>query len=398
MAKIKLTKANIDSLQTGAKDTVYWDGALAGFGLKVTPRGRKVFFVLYRTRDGSARLRKYTIGPYGIVTPAIARATAQRVLAARQEGRDPAGEKRQARIKSTLVVLDTVVESYLQRFASRNRSVGETKRILNREILRAWSGRSIHGITKQEVICLLDSIVDRGSPATANRTYKALGALFNWCIERSLLEKSPCAGMSKPAPEKARDRVLSDGELIAIIKAARARGFPYGSLVEFLILTGQRRGEVAGLEWDEINLPIGIWTLPANRSKNGRSHIVHLSPEALAVLEVVPYRSGFVFGLGGARPFSNFVISKEKLDELSSVTNWVIHDLRRTVVTGMAALGVAPHVADRVLNHQTGTISGVAAVYQRHEFLVERKEALLAWGQHVLDLMRPTGPLKAIAA
>jgi integrase len=397
MPKIKLTKANIDSFRTGAKETVYWDDALAGFGLKVTPRGRKVFIVLYRTRDANARLRKYTIGPYGTVTPAIAKATAQRVLAARQEGRDPAGEKRQARIKSTLDILDTVVDSYLLRFASRNRSVGETKRILKREVLSAWSGKSIHSITKQDIIALLDRIVDRGSPGTANRTFKVLRALFNWGIERSLIEKSPCAGLSKPAPEKARHRVLTGGELLAVIKAARTMGFPYGSMVEFLILTGQRRGEVAGLVWDEIDLAAEVWTLPANRSKNGRSHIVHLSPEALAVFEAVPHRERFVFHLAGARPFSNFVDSKQKLDELSCVTDWVIHDLRRTVVTGMAALGVAPHVADKVLNHQTGTISGVAAVYQRHEFLAERKEALLTWGQHLHKRMR-SGDVSAVAA
>lgn len=142
MAKIKLTKANIDSLQAGIKDTVYWDDALAGFGLKVTPKGRKVFLVLYRTRDGNARLRKYTIGPYGTVTPAIARATAQRVLAARQEGRDLASEKRQARVKSTLDVLDTVVDSYLLRFASKNRSVRETKRLLKQASQRCISGMS----------------------------------------------------------------------------------------------------------------------------------------------------------------------------------------------------------------------------------------------------------------
>jgi integrase len=383
MTKIKLTKANIDGLQAGTKDDVYWDDALAGFGLKVTPAGRKVFFVLYRTRDGAARLRKYTIGPYGTVTPAIARSTAQRILAARQEGRDPAGEKRQARIKNSLDVMDAVVDSYLVRFASRNRSAGETKRILDREILRTWSGRSIHGITKQEVVSLLDSIVDRGSPATANRTYKALRALFNWCIERSLLEKSPCAGMSKPAPEQSRDRVLSDRELIAVLRAARTIGFPYGSMVEFLILTTQRRGEVAGLVWDEIDLANGIWRLPGSRSKNGRSHIVHLSPEALAVLQTIPGKTGFVFGMEAARPFTNFVNGKERLDKLSLVTDWVIHDLRRTAFTEMAALGVAPHVADKVLNHQSGTIAGVAAVYQRHEFLSERKEALLAWGRHV---------------
>jgi hypothetical protein len=150
--KIKLTKVNINSLKASVQDMVYWDDTLAGFGLKVTPKGCEVFFMLYRTRDGAARLRKYTIGPYGTVTPAIARATAQRVLAARQVGRDPAGVKRQARIKKTLDVIDAVVDSYLVPFASRNRSAGETKRVLNREVIRAWSGRSIHGVTKRDVV------------------------------------------------------------------------------------------------------------------------------------------------------------------------------------------------------------------------------------------------------
>ena len=226
MATLKLMKSNIDDLQAGVWDIVYWDDALTGFGLKVTPRGRKVFFVLYRTRDGAACLRKYTIGPYGTVTPAIARATAQRVLAARQEGRDPAKEKRQARLKDNEDFIDSVVVNYLLRFASRNRSAGETQRILRREVLSAWSGRSIHCITKKDVLALLDEIVDRGSPGTANRTFKALRALFNWCVERSLLEKSPCAGMSKPSSEKARMRVLSDKELVAVIRAARKMGFP----------------------------------------------------------------------------------------------------------------------------------------------------------------------------
>jgi hypothetical protein len=159
MAKIKLTKSNIDRLEAGAKDLVYWDDAIAGFGLKVTPQGRKVFFVLYRTRGGAARLRKYTIGPYGIVTPATARAAAQRILAARQEGRDPAGEKRQARINDIRDRIDDVIETYFQRHASLKRS-REAQRVLRREVLHAWSGKSVHAITKPDVVALLDQIVE----------------------------------------------------------------------------------------------------------------------------------------------------------------------------------------------------------------------------------------------
>jgi integrase len=162
---------------------------------------------------------------------------------------------------------------------------------------------------------------------------------------------------------------------------------PYGGIVALLALTGQRREEVAQLTWDEVDLASRTWTLPASRTKNGKSHIVHLSKEAIAVLMRMPRLGRFVFSLSGMKSFQSFSAAKRELDKLSEVTGWRLHDLRRTCVSGMARLGVAPHVADKVLNHQTGTISGVAAVYQRHEFLAERKNALERWGTHVGRLL-----------
>jgi integrase len=150
---------------------------------------------------------------------------------------------------------------------------------------------------------------------------------------------------------------------------------PYGGIVELLALTGQRREEVAQLTWGEIDLPSRTWTLPASRTKNAKRHIVHLSNEAVAVLKRAPAMGGFVFSLSGIKPFQSFSAAKRALETLSGVSDWRLHDLRRTCVSGMARLGVAPHVADKVLNHQSGTISGVAAVYQRHEFLAERRAA-----------------------
>ena len=154
-----------------------------------------------------------------------------------------------------------------------------------------------------------------------------------------------------------------------------------------MALTGQRREEVAKLTWGEIDLAGRTWTLPAARTKNGKPHIVHLSKAAIAVLVRAPKLGKFVFSLAGTKPFQSFSAAKRDLDELSRVSNWRLHDLRRTCVSGMARLGVPPHVADKVLNHQTGTISGVAAVYQRHEFLAERQHALERWGDHVADLL-----------
>ena len=184
-----------------------------------------------------------------------------------------------------------------------------------------------------------------------------------------------------------RDKVLTDQELALVIRAARKVGGPFGGIVEFLSLTGQRREEVAQMTWDELDIGQRVWTLPGSRTKNGKKHVIHLSEQAIAVLNGVEKKGPFVFSVFGTRPFHDFSRVKRVLDRLSAVSEWRLHDLRRTCVSGMARLGVAPHVADKILNHQTGTISGVAAVYQRHEFLAERRAALDLWGAHVAALI-----------
>lgn len=172
-----------------------------------------------------------------------------------------------------------------------------------------------------------------------------------------------------------------------MILAARSMGGPYGGIVELLTLTGQRREEVARMTWDELDLARRLWTLPKWRTKNAKEHIVHLSEQSLTVLKRVEKEQPFVFSPLGTKPFRKFSKAKRKLDQLSGVTGWRRHDLRRTCVSGMARLGTAPHVADKILNHQTGTISGVAAVYQRHDFLAERRDALEHWGAHVAKIV-----------
>jgi integrase len=172
-----------------------------------------------------------------------------------------------------------------------------------------------------------------------------------------------------------------------VIIAARQIGGPYGGIVELLALTGQRREEAARCVWDEIDLDNRLWTLPNLRTKNAKPHIVHLSDQAIAVLGRAKKLGKFVFSAAGTHPFQDFSKAKRELDAISGVTGWRLHDLRRTCVSGMAGLGVAPHVADKILNHQSGTISGVAAVYQRHQFMLERKEALEKWGAHVAQIV-----------
>ena len=395
MPRLKLTKSAIDALPTPTKDIVYWDSGCPGFGVKITPKGRKVFIVLYRTGGAGSRLRKYTIGPYGRVTLHQARAVALRIFAARTEGRDPAAEKQQARRRLVADRVEDLVELFITEHVSKTRSAREISRLLHREVTPSWGMRSVHEIGKRQVVELVTEVAARGTPSAANKLLKVVKTFFGWCVGRAILDLSPANGLTAPAREKARDRLLDDDELARVVRAARQIDGPYGGIVELLALTGQRREEVAQLAWNEIDLASRAWTLPASRTKNGRPHIVHLSQEAFAVLKRTPAMGEFVFSLSGTKPFQSFSAAKRELDKLSGVSDWRLHDLRRTCVSGMARLGVPPHVADKVLNHQSGTISGVAAVYQRHEFLAERKDALERWSAHLARLLESAERLVA---
>jgi integrase len=387
MPRIKLTKSAIDSLPTPKSDVVYWDAAAPGFGVKVTPKGRKVFVVLYRTGGAGSKLRKYTIGPYGRVTLHQARVAAQKVFAAKLDGRDPAGEKREAKRRIVADRVEDLLEAFIAQRLSQNRSVAEISRLLRREVGKPWAGRSIHEIGKRDVVEAISAIEQRGAPATANKTLKSIKTFLRWCVGRAILDQSPAEGVPLPAKEVARDRVLSDKELAQVVLAARRMGGPYGGIVELLALTGQRREEVARLKWEELDLVGRIWTLPKSRTKNSKEHVVHLSEASTGVLKRADKHGPFVFSVLGAGPFNQFSRAKRQLDQLSGVTGWRLHDLRRACVSGMARLGIAPHIADKILNHQSGTISGVAAVYQRHEFLTQRRQALEWWGAHVAEIV-----------
>ena len=387
MPRIRLTKSSIDALPTPASNVIYWDVGLPGFGMKVTPKGRKVFVVLYRTGGAGSKLRKYTIGPYGRVTLHQARIAAQKVFAAKLEGRDLAAEKRDARRRAVTDRVEDLLETFIAQRLSQNRSAAEIARLLRREVGKPWAGRSIHDISKRDVVEVASAIEQRGAPVAANKTLKVTKTFLRWCVGRAVLEQSPADGVPLPTKEVARDRVLNDQELVRVVLAARRLGGPYGDIVELLALTGQRREEVAGMKWEELDLTRQVWTIPKSRTKNSKEHVVHLSQQSLAVLKSTKTWEGFVFALSGTKPFNAFSRAKRHLDQSSGITSWRLHDLRRTCVSGMARLGVAPHVADKILNHQAGTISGVAAVYQRHEFLAERRAALDLWGAHVGELL-----------
>ena len=276
MPRIKLTKGSINSLPIPASDQVYWDTGSPGFGVKATPKGRKVFVVLYRTAGAGSKLRKYTIGPYGRVTLHQARVAAQKVFAAKLEGRDLAAEKREARRRIVADRVEDLLESYIAQHVSQKRSAYEVSELLRREMGRPWTGRSIHEITKRDVVEVISAIEQRGALGTANKALKLMKTFLRWCVGRAVLDRSPAEGIPLPAKANARDRVLTDRELAQIISSAQNMRGPYGGIVELLALTGQRRQEVAGMTWAELDLHGQTWTIPKSRTK--RCQRAHRSP------------------------------------------------------------------------------------------------------------------------
>jgi integrase len=256
---------------------------------------------------------------------------------------------------------------------------------------------------------LLDEIASRrdrprrgtkdGAGVQSNRTLARLKTLFRWASDMDLIVADPTTGVRRRVKEVARDRALTDDEIRWFWAGCDAAGWPFGALFQLLLLTGQRRDEIGTMEWPEVDVEKRLWAIPRGKAKNDRAHEVHLSELAVGIIEGLPKvgkDARFVFSTNnGARPVSGFSRAKAALDRRMSelaetaVEPWILQDLRRTAATGMAKLNIAPHVVDKILNHVSGTIRGVAAVYNRHDYSGERKAALEAWGRYVESLVRP---------
>ncbi len=392
MPQAKLTKSEINQITASNRDQIFWDTELTGLGLKVTPKGRKSFLVQYRLGGRGTPTKKVKIGDYGRITLQQARKEARRILGEVASGNDPASKRQLERKKLGSDRVSDLLDGFLEQHASQNRSYKHIKYVLVPNFGNLFGNKSIHEINRRLINDMLDQVKARGSHTLANRVLANVRKFFNWCVSRGVIETNPCIGISAPTKEASRDRCLTDEELRLVIQSAREDGYPYGNIIEALVLTAQRRGEVVGMMWDEVDIDNQTWTVPAQRSKNGKAHKVHLSGQMIELLGRCPNAGQLVFTSNGKTMFSGFSRAKRRLDMRSSVSSWRVHDLRRTFTTKLADLKIPPHIADKVLNHQSGTISGVAAVYQRHEFLSERKAALDAWGNYVQSLLSGSKP------
>lgn len=390
---------------------MFFDDQLKGFGIRVMPnradgRPRKVFLVQYRA-DG--KVRRETLGDWGSeLTATQARRRAEALRGQVRDRRDPVAERKaasaarraaEAEAKRAAAVdaftLQKLIAAWDSRaLVNRRQSYRDEATTKLRRSLAAWLGRPAAGLTRAEAANMLQEIADTRGPIAANRTMAYARACYGWAIKTSLLEANPFANLAPPGRERPRDRVLSLDELRAIWVASETLGPIQRAYVRFLMLTLQRREEVAGATWSEISADGETWTIPAERAKNGRAHLVHLAPASRAVLEQLPRGrpADLIFALPTNRPeqvkLTAFSAIKRELVKAipggGNMPRWTFHDFRRAGVTALADAGFPPHVCDRLLNHVTGAIQGVAAVYQRAEFLAERKAALAAWATRVM--------------
>jgi integrase len=389
---MKLTRAAVQalSLPAGKSELLVFDDEIPGFGVRLRAGGSRNWIVQYKI---GRKHRRLTFGSVAVLDAGKARERARDLLAAVRVGRDPAGEKIETRAHADETV-GTIVQRFLARQESRLRlrSYVETARYLQTH----W--KPLHGlvlakVTRATVATRLVSIAERNGPVAADRARAALSAFFTWAMREGLAETNPVVGTNKASNIKSRDRVLSDAELAAIWKALPSDA--YGAIVRLLIFTGQRREEIGGLRWSEVDVDKALVTLSGDRTKNGKPHELPLPAPAIAILQGQPRRGArdLIFG-ERAGPFQGWSKAKTALDkaitknapENGRVAPWRLHDVRRTVATRMSDLGVQPHVVEAVLNHVSGHKAGVAGVYNRSLYGPEKRAALELWANHVLTI------------
>jgi integrase len=405
MPTTNLTAAAVERLKPPSSGQIeYYDRRLPSFGLRLSYHGTKSWFVMTRL-DG--KLIRVTLGRHPALSLAQAREEARRTMTLAATGQDPrhvrsaAKQKRQEERRNTFAsCADEFLVKHVER-RLRPSTQREYRRILKGSDTRVWRDRPITQIGKRDVLDVIEVMDGRGSPGASKRALVYLRKFFNWCAERDILSLIPTDRIRPPHPEVKRDRVLPDEELHYVLRALEGERSFFGPLLRILILTGQRRAEVAGMLWSElreIDNEAAFWEIPGHRTKNKQTHLVPLSPQVSKLIQSIPRVGALVFTTTGATPVSGFGKVKSRLDRrveemrridgLEPMPPWMLHDLRRTMVTAMnEKLAIAPHVVEAVVNHMSGLAkAGVAGVYNRALYLDDRRHALNRWAAYVVGL------------
>ncbi len=363
MPSVRLSDLFIASLKTENR-TDYWDAKTPSFGVRVG-RTSKTFIVKRKNR-------RITIGRYPDWTLQKARLKAKQLLL----------QKSAPHRVSLETALDLFVETYLKP-KNRASTAKETERILRKHLVRLFH-KSVEDITKHDITDILRQLGK--TPSTANHLFTASRTFFRWAHRNDYVQVSPLSGLTIPNRRNSRSRVLSDDELKCIWKAT-TEPTTFNKIVRLLLLTGQRRGEIAALRSDYISND--ICTLPNTLTKNGREHAFPIGTISISILGSLPKSQSFIFSARGKpnQPFNGWSKSKATLDKATGVTNWTLHDLRRTFATRLAEMGIAPHVIERLLNHVTGQISGVAAIYNRARYVDEMRDAVTKWEMRLRSIL-----------
>jgi len=388
MPKKALTEAAVKRLKppaSGQQDI--FDRGYPGLCLRISYGGGKSWTFFYRhgldPKTGKPRLRRMKLGLYPAMSLGNAREAWREARQEALSGKDPARRKK---LETASTDFLGVFSEWLKRDQAKNRSHDSVKRLIEKNVLPAWSHRQIADLGRRDVLDIIDAIVDRGSPITACMVHAHLHRLFKWSVGRGIITSNPMADMPRPANVQKRDRVLSDDELVAVWNAAGKIGWPFGDAIRLLILTGARREEVGQVKWIEI--AGDIIALDGARTKNGEPHLIPLSLPAITLLQRAPRidASPFVFTRNGTKAIVGWGAAKRRLDSIAGIAPWRIHDLRRTTATGLQKLKTPLQVTEAILGHTSGSRAGVIGIYQRLDYADEKRAALEAWGAHVMAL------------
>lgn len=397
MATARISKRVTDALRPATRNQFLWDTDLKGFGAKVTPTGAISYVVQYRMGGREARTRRYTIGLHGSPwTPTTARTEAERLLILVAQGVDPVDADRQRRREA----VDLAFDNYAALFARSCKGLGWRRlvdRVIRLYLKPVLRTKPLPAIVRADIVSVLDQMPD-DQIANRRNVFAVMRRLFRWAVSRGDIERSPMEGMETPPPVRPRDRWLADEELKFIWDATFECHRCFGPIVRLLIMTGQRREEVSGMCWEELDRGEKLWTLPGSRAKNREPNRIPLNALAVAELnrqaggEKWP-RKGRVFATASGAGFAGYAKGKLKLDRLVAdkredpLPPWRLHDLRRTVATNFQKLGVRFEVTEAVLNHVGSSRSGVAGIYQRHDWRDEKRQALDDWNDHLVRVV-----------